>query len=103
MITVPNPLKLLILGLDTVLSRAGLVDQDRVRRTVDLAWPRTVTGLSRMSKSAIDIAMVETAVGPAAIAGVGFAGPYWGFTFTGGGSTTGTIALVSQRYSAERS
>jgi len=45
--TVPNPLKLLILGLGAVLSRAGLVDQDRVRRTVDLAWPRIVTGLSR--------------------------------------------------------
>lgn len=101
MATVPNPLKLLILELGAILSRAGLVDLDRIRRTVDLAWPRIVTGLSRMSKSAIDIAMVGTAIGPAAIAGVGFAGPYWGFTFTiGGGLATGTIALVSQRYSA---
>lgn len=55
-----------------------------------------------MSKSAVDIAMVGIAVGPAAIAGVGFAGPYWGLAFTiGGGLATGTIALVSQRYGAE--
>ena len=69
---------------------------------VDLAWPRILTGLSRMSKSAVDIAMVGVAVGPAAIAGVGFASPYWGLAFTfGGGIATGTIALVSQRFGAE--
>ena len=54
-----------------------------------------------MSKTAIDIAMVGIAVGPAAIAGLGFAGPYWGAAFTiGSGIATGTIALVSQRYGA---
>ena len=56
-----------------------------------------------MSKSAVDIAMVGLAVGPAAIAGVGFASPYWGLAFSvGGGIAAGTIALVSQRYGAER-
>lgn len=55
-----------------------------------------------MSKSAVDVAMVGVAVGPAAIAGIGFAGPYWGAGFTiGAGLATGTIALVSQRYGAE--
>lgn len=46
--------------------------------------------------------MVGVAIGPAAIAGIGFTGPYWGLAFTiGGGFATGAIALVSQRYGAE--
>ena len=102
MLRVSNPVRLTILGIGLVLARLGLADRDRVHRTVDLAWPRIVTGLARMSKSAVDIAMVGAAVGPAAIAGIGFAGPYWGLAFTmGGGLATGTIALVSQRYGAE--
>lgn len=98
----PNPVRLLILWIGLGLVRVGLADRERVDRTVELAWPRIVTGLARMSKSAVDIAMVGVAVGPAAIAGVGFAGPYWGTAFTiGAGLATGTIALVSQRYGAE--
>lgn len=69
---------------------------------VDLAWPRIITGLARKSKSAVDIGMVGIAVGPAAIAGIGFANPYWGLAFVlGGGLSTGSIALVSQRYGAD--
>lgn len=80
----------------------GVVDERRAQRTTELAWPRIVTGLARKSKSAIDIAMVGIAVGPAAIAGIGLSGPYWGLAFTiGGGFATGSIALVSQRYGAE--
>lgn len=102
MARLPNPVRAVILGVGLGLARLGLVDAQRARRTVDLAWPRIVTGLARMSKSAADVAMVGVAVGPAAIAGVGFAGPYWGLAFTiGGGFATGTIALVSQRYGAE--
>ena len=98
----PNPVRLTILWIGLALVRLGLADRERVRRTVDLAWPRIVTGLARMSKSAVDIAMVGIAIGPAAIAGLGFAGPYWGLAFTvGGGIATGTIALVSQRFGAE--
>nr|WP_282594754.1 MATE family efflux transporter [Halomarina salina] len=79
-----------------------LVAPERVHETTDLAWPRIVTGLARMSKSVVDVAMVGIAVGPTAIAGMGFAGPYWGMTFAiGGGMAAGTIALVSQRYGAE--
>ncbi|WP_132057982.1 MATE family efflux transporter [Halorussus amylolyticus] len=102
MASLPNPVRLLILYIGLALARAGLVDPKHVRRTTDLAWPRIVTGLARMSKNAVDVAMVGIAVGPVAIAGVGFASPYWGLAFSlGGGLAGGTIALVSQRYGAE--
>ena len=79
---VANPLRLSILWVGLVLARFGLVTEERARRTTELAWPRIVTGIARMSKNAVDVAMVGVAVGGAAIAG-------------------GTIALVSQRYGAE--
>lgn len=102
MTRVPNPLRAAIHYIGVILARLGLVDEYRASRTVELAWPRIVTGLARMSKSAVDIAMVGIAVGPTAIAGLGFAGPYWGLAFTvGSGLATGTIALVSQRYGAD--
>ncbi|WP_049925934.1 MATE family efflux transporter [Halopiger goleimassiliensis] len=98
----PNPVRATILWIGLALAKFGLIDAERARRTADLAWPRIVTGLARMSKSAVDVAMVGVAVGPAAIAGVGFASPYWGLAFTaGGGVAGGTIALVSQRFGAE--
>jgi putative MATE family efflux protein len=101
--TVPNPLRSLLAGVGLVLSRLGLVSRDRARATVDLAWPRILTGIARMSKNAADVAMVGVALGSTAIAGVGIAGPYWGAAFSlGGGLAAGTIALVSQRYGAER-
>nr|WP_158203234.1 MATE family efflux transporter [Halomarina oriensis] len=94
-------MRLLLLGIGAVLARLGLLAPERARETTDLAWPRIVTGLARMSKSVVDVAMVGVAVGPTAIAGMGFAGPYWGLTFAvGGGMAAGTIALVSQRYGA---
>lgn len=80
----------------------NLLSRERARRTTKLAWPRIVTGVARMSKNAVDVAMVGVALGSTAIAGVGFAGPYWGFAFAvGGGIAAGTIALVSQRFGAE--
>ncbi|MFW5896306.1 MAG: MATE family efflux transporter, partial [archaeon] len=67
----------------------------------DLSWPRIVTGIARMSKNAVDVAMVGAAAGTFAINGVGLAGPFWGMAFSiGGGVAAGTIALVSQRYGA---
>lgn len=99
---VPNPVKLLILWVGLALARAGLIDRHRVRRITDLAWPRVVTGIARMSKNAVDVAMVGVAVGSGAIAGVGFAGAYWGLAFAvGGGVAGGTIALVSQSFGAD--
>ncbi len=98
----PNPIRLCLLWIGLALARIGLIEAERARRTTDLAWPRIVTGLARMSKSAVDVAMVGVAVGSAAIAGVGFAAPFWGLAFTVGGGVAGaTIALVSQRYGAE--
>ncbi|MFB6086733.1 MAG: MATE family efflux transporter [Halodesulfurarchaeum sp.] len=86
-----------------VLARLGLITEERATQTVDLAWPRILTGIARMSKNAADVAMVGFALGPAAINGVGFATPYWGVAFSiGGGLAAGTIALVSQRYGADR-
>ncbi len=98
----PNPVHGFISRIGLLLTWLGLVDGERARRTTELAWPRILTGLARKSKTAADIAMVGIAVGPAAIAGIGFAGPFWGLAFTvGGGLATGAIALVSQRYGAE--
>jgi Na+-driven multidrug efflux pump len=74
----PNPARLTILAIGLVLARLGLVDAKNVRRTTDLAWPRIVTGIARMSKNAVDVAFS-----------------------LGGGFAGGTIALVSQRYGAE--
>jgi len=99
---IPNPVRLLILAIGIGLARGGLVSEERARRTTDLAWPRIVTGIARMSKNAVDVAMVGIALGSVAIAGVGFGSAYWGVAFSlGGGFAAGTIALVSQRYGAE--
>ncbi|KTG20241.1 MATE family efflux transporter [Haloferax profundi] len=100
--SVPNPVRLLIVGIGLALSRVGLLDRERAVRTADLAWPRVVTGIARMSKNAVDVAMVGIASGTVAITGVGFAGPFWGLAFAlGGGIAGGTIALVSQRFGAD--
>ncbi|WP_129115016.1 MATE family efflux transporter [Halegenticoccus tardaugens] len=101
MSSIPNPVKLGILAVGLALARVGLVDRERAVRTAELAWPRVVTGIARMSKNAVDVAMVGVASGTAAITGVGFASPFWGLAFSiGGGVAGGTIALVSQRFGA---
>ena len=98
----PNPFRIFVLWIGLALSRLGLIDPERARRTTDLAWPRIVTGIARMSKNAVDVAMVGVAVGISATAGVGLAGPFYGLAFSvGGGVAGGTIALVSQRYGAD--
>jgi putative MATE family efflux protein len=98
-----NPIRALIHGLGRLLAYLGLISRARARRITTLAWPRMVTGLARMSKATADVAMVGSALGPAAIAGVGYGVPFWTMTFMiGGGIAGGTISLVSQRYGAER-
>ncbi|MXV60503.1 MATE family efflux transporter [Natronorubrum sp. JWXQ-INN-674] len=102
MVRLPNPLRLTILYIGLALARLGVIDRERAIQTTALAWPRIVTGIARMSKNAVDVAMVGVAVGTSAVAGVGFAGPFWGLAFAiGGGVAGGTIALVSQRFGAE--
>ncbi len=91
-----------MLWIGLALARFELIDRQRAIRTTDLAWPRVVTGIARMSKTAADTAMVGLAIGSSAIAGLGFASPFWGMAFAlGGGIAGGTISLVSQRFAAE--
>ncbi len=98
----PNPVRATILWIGLGLARLGLIDRKRAIRTTELAWPRVLTGIARMSKNAVDVAMVGVAVGTTAVAGVGFASPFWGLAFAvGGGVAGGTIALVSQRFGAQ--
>ncbi|QIO24303.1 MATE family efflux transporter [Haloarcula sp. JP-L23] len=97
-----NPVRALLLFVGGLLARAGLAERERIARATDLSWPRIVTGLARMSKSTADVAMVGLAIGPTAIAGVGFASPFWGLAFAlGGGVAGGTIGMVSQRFGAD--
>jgi len=97
-----NPVRGVLLFIGSLLARFGLVERERVRRATDLSWPRIVTGVARMSKSTVDVAMVGLALGPTAIAGVGFAAPFWELVFAlGGGVAGGTIGMVSQRYGAD--
>jgi putative MATE family efflux protein len=98
-----NPIRVVVLSIGLALVRVDLIESERARRTTDLAWPRILTGIARMSKNAVDIAMVGVAAGSVGIAGVGFASPFWGLAFAaGGGIAAGTIALVAQRYGAKR-
>ncbi|PSQ88698.1 MAG: MATE family efflux transporter [Bacteroidetes bacterium QS_8_64_10] len=99
-----KPIRLAIEGIGLLLARLGLIDARRALRTARLAWPRIVTGIARMSRSTVDVAMVGSAVGTSAIAGVGFATPFWALAFMlGGGVAGGTISLVSQHFSAGHS
>jgi putative MATE family efflux protein len=82
-----------------LLARLGVIEEERLRATVDLAWPRVVTGFAIMSKRTVDLAVVGIAIGPTAVAGLALANAYWtvvklGYT----GLAGGTIALVSQNY-----
>ena len=96
-----KPIRRAVEGVGWAMARLGLINRERARRVADLAWPRIVTGVARMSKSTADVAMVGMALGASAIAGVGYATPFWALAFTfGGGVAGGTISLVSQRYGA---
>ncbi|MFB6101545.1 MAG: MATE family efflux transporter [Haloplanus sp.] len=89
-------------SLAGALERAGIIDRRRFRETLDLAWPRIVTGVAIMSKSTVDLAMVGWDVGAAAVAGLAFANAYWQVgKFLGIGLAGGTVTLVSQAYGAE--
>ncbi|WP_144901074.1 MATE family efflux transporter [Halobellus captivus] len=84
------------------LERADVIARDRLRATFDLAWPRVVTGFSRMSQQTVDLAMVGLAVGPAGIAGLAFAYAYWQIgNKISLGISGGTISLVSQYYGGD--
>jgi putative MATE family efflux protein len=82
-----------------LLARFGVIGASRLRATVDLAWPRIVTGFAIMSKRTVDLAIVGWAIGPAAVAGLTLANAYWMLgKLVAIGLAGGTIALVSQNY-----
>lgn len=84
------------------LERAGVIDREQFSRTMDLAWPRIVTGFAIMSKQTVDLALVGWAVGTTAVAGLAYAYAYWSLAkFVGIGLAGGTVALVSQNYGGE--
>lgn len=90
-------------ALTRALDRLGIIQADRLGPTVDLAWPRVVTGFAIMSKQTADLAMVGIAVGTAGTAGLAFALGYWSIVvLLGLGLAGGTVSLVSQNYGGDR-
>ncbi|MFB6168823.1 MAG: MATE family efflux transporter [Haloferacaceae archaeon] len=82
-----------------LLARTGVIDERRLRATVDLAWPRVVTGVAIMSKRVVDLALVGFVLGSTAVAGVTVASAYWVLAkFAAIGLAGGTVSLVSQNY-----
>jgi putative MATE family efflux protein len=76
-----------------------VIDERRLRATVDLAWPRIVTGVAIMSKRVVDLALVGFVLGSTAVAGVTVASAYWMLAkFAAIGLAGGTVSLVSQNY-----
>ncbi|WP_336326555.1 MATE family efflux transporter [Halovenus sp. HT40] len=85
-----------------LLAWAGVIDRERLDRTVSLSWPRIVTGFAIMSKQTVDLALVGWAVGSAAVAGLAYAYAYWTLgKFVGIGLAGGAVALVSQNYGGD--
>ncbi|WP_408957156.1 MATE family efflux transporter [Natrinema sp. 74] len=88
--------------LVAALERLGIIDAERFWPTMELAWPRIITGFAIMSKQTADLAMVGVAVGTAGTAGLAFALAYWQLvTMLGLGLAGGTVTLVSQNYGGE--
>jgi len=85
-----------------LLASAGVIERSRLRETVDLAWPRVVTGFAIMSKRTVDLAIVGVAVGSDAVAGLTVANAFWTvakLAFIG--LAGGTLSLVSQNYGGD--
>ena len=78
-----------------LLTWVGVIDRERLDRTVSLSWPRIVTGFAIMSKQTVDLALVGWAVGSAAVAGLAYAYAYWTLgKFVGIGLAGGAVALI---------
>ena len=86
-----------------VLDRAGVIDRERLDETLELAWPRIVTGFAIMSKNTVDLAIIGIALGANAVAGLAFAFAYWQLAkFLSIGLAGGTVSQVSQNYGGDR-
>jgi putative MATE family efflux protein len=85
-----------------LLARAGVIQRSQLKETVDLAWPRIVTGFAIMSKRTVDLAIVGVAVGADAVAGLTVANAFWMVAKLGFiGLAGGTLSLVSQNYGGD--
>lgn len=97
-----QPFRQAIHATAVLLARVGLIDESRGKHIAELAWPRIVTGLARTSQRTADFVMVGVAVGPAGIAGMGFAFAYWSIANAVGFSlANGAMTFLSQRFGAE--
>ena len=94
-----NALAPFVIALADGLDRAGVISRERLRETLDLAWPRIITGFAIMSKNTVDLAVIGAVLGAPAVAGVAFAFAYWQLAkFVSIGLAGGTVSLVSQNY-----
>ncbi len=85
-----------------LLAAANVISEDRLRETVDLSWPRIVTGFAIMSKRTVDLAVVGVAIGAEAVAGLTLANGFWQVgKFALIGLAGGTISLVSQNFGGD--
>ena len=85
-----------------LLAAANVISEERLRETVDLSWPRIVTGFAIMSKRTVDLAVVGVAVGAEAVAGLTLANGFWQVgKFALIGLAGGTISLVSQNFGGD--
>ena len=89
-------------AVGSALDRAGVIDRDRLTETLDLAWPRIITGFAIMSKNTVDLAVIGVVLGAPAVAGIAFAFAYWQLAkFVSIGLAGGTVSLVSQNYGGD--
>ena len=97
-------MRITLSAIGSKLDDWGIIDEHRFRPTVDLAWPRIVTGFARTSKPTADTAMVGLVLGPQAIAGLAFGYAYWRFgNVLSIGLSGGTLSMTSQAAGAEDS
>lgn len=86
-----------LFGMPKLLARFDIIDVNRGVKAIDLAWPRSVSGLARYSIRTVDLLMVGWAVGAVGISALAF-----GFTIYkilkrfAVGFSSGTLSLVSQ-------
>lgn len=82
-----------------LLSESGVIGQDHLDETVELAWPRVVTGFAIMSMRTVDLALIGIVLGASGVAGLAVANSFWMVgKFAYIGLAGGTLSLVSQNF-----
>ena len=92
----------ILFGIPWFFSRIGLVNRNRANKAIDLAWPRSISGLARYSIHTADLVMIGWAVGVVGVSALAFAFAIFRlikrFVI---GLSAGTLSLVSQYYGSE--